>query len=75
MRTHDIKVEYFSKYVLFTIIYLLHEEKINHINCFGPEINIRNFLNATEHYVHMYAKFGGFTFYVFLLLITPKIHS
>jgi hypothetical protein len=73
MRTYDIKVEYFSKYILFTTIYLLQEEKINHINCSGQEIDIRNFLQPTEHYVHMYEKFGGFIFYVFLLLITPKI--
>jgi hypothetical protein len=25
-----------------------------------------NFVQATENYVHMYAKFGYFTFYVFL---------
>jgi hypothetical protein len=30
-----------------------------------------NFLQATEHDVHMYAKFGDFTFYVFLYINTP----
>jgi hypothetical protein len=31
-----------------------------------------NFLQATEHDVHMYAKFGDFIFYVFLQINTPR---
>jgi hypothetical protein len=31
-----------------------------------------NFLQAIEHDVHMYEKFGDFTFYVFLLINTPR---
>jgi hypothetical protein len=30
-----------------------------------------NFVQAMENDVHMYAKFGGLTFYVFLWLNTP----
>jgi hypothetical protein len=31
-----------------------------------------NFAQATEHYVHMYVKFGGLTFYEFLQLDTSS---
>jgi hypothetical protein len=31
-----------------------------------------NFVQATEHDVHMYAKFGYFTFYEFLYLNTSR---
>jgi hypothetical protein len=30
-----------------------------------------NFVQANDHDVHMYAKFGGLTFYVIWQLITP----
>jgi hypothetical protein len=33
-----------------------------------------NFVQATEHYVHMYEMFGDLTFYGFLQLITPIIN-
>jgi hypothetical protein len=65
-KKHPIKIEHFSKHTLFATISLLQEHKLNHRNCSEQEINIRNFVQATEHYVHMYANFGGFTFYVFL---------
>jgi hypothetical protein len=29
-RKHPIKDDYFSKYILFTIIYLLQKQKLNH---------------------------------------------
>jgi hypothetical protein len=31
-----------------------------------------NFVQATEHDVHMYAKFGDFTFYGFFYLNTSR---
>ncbi len=31
-----------------------------------------NFVQAMENDVHMYAKFGGLTFYGILQLITPR---
>jgi hypothetical protein len=32
MRKHYTKFEYFSKYILFIIIYLLLDQKLNHNN-------------------------------------------
>jgi hypothetical protein len=31
-----------------------------------------NFVYAKEYDMHMYAKFGDFTFYVFLYINTPR---
>jgi hypothetical protein len=36
---------------------------------------MRNFIQAIEHDIHIYAKFGCLAFYVFLLLKTPRIDS
>jgi hypothetical protein len=44
----------------------MQEEKLNPKKYFGQEINMRNFLQASEHDMHMYAKFGGLTIYEFL---------
>jgi hypothetical protein len=33
-----------------------------------------NFVQATDHYVHMHAKFGDLTFYGFLQFITPRFY-
>jgi hypothetical protein len=44
--------------ILFTIIYLMSEQKLNYINYSKHEINMSNFVQATEHNLHMYAKFG-----------------
>jgi hypothetical protein len=65
-RRHPTKNEYFPMHILFTTIYLLQEHKLNHRNYSKQEINMINFLQATEHDVHMYAKFGGLTCYEFL---------
>jgi hypothetical protein len=53
-------------HILFTTIYLLQEKRLNHINYSVQKINMSNFLYTNDNDVHMYAKFGGFTFYVFL---------
>jgi hypothetical protein len=47
-------------------MYLMQKQKLNYINYSGHGINMSNFIQATEHDVHMYAKFGGLAFYVFL---------
>jgi hypothetical protein len=47
-RKHSTKNEHLSKHILFTIIYLLHEQKLNYNNYFEQEINMRNFVQATE---------------------------
>jgi hypothetical protein len=46
---------YFPMYILFTIIYLLQNQKLNPRNYFEQRINMKNFVQATEYYVHMYA--------------------
>jgi hypothetical protein len=53
---------------LFTTIYSLKEQKLNHNKYSELELNMRNFSQATEHYVHMYAKFKdqGFSYRNFL---------
>jgi hypothetical protein len=47
-RKYYTKNEYFHKHILFTIIYLLQEQKLNHINYSEQEINMDNFVQATE---------------------------
>jgi hypothetical protein len=65
-RMHATNNEYFLMHILFTIIYLLQEHKLNHRKYSKHEINISNFVQATEHDVHKYAKFGVLTCYEFL---------
>jgi hypothetical protein len=66
IRKHSTKNEYFPMPILFTTIYLMQEQKLNYINYSKHEINMSNFVQATEHDVYMYAMFGGLAFYVFL---------
>jgi hypothetical protein len=65
-RRHPTNNEYFLKHILFTTIYFLMEHKLNHKNYSKQEINMNNFLQANENYVHMYEKLGGLYFYGFL---------
>jgi hypothetical protein len=65
-RKHYTKTDHFSRHSLFSTIYLLQEWKLNHRDYFEKEINMGNIIQATENDVHMYSKFGDFTFYVFL---------
>jgi hypothetical protein len=65
-RRYSIKNEYFPMHILFTTIYLFQEYKLNHENYSKKEINMSNFLQTTEYYVHIYEKFGGLNCYEFL---------
>jgi hypothetical protein len=65
-RKHPTKNEYFPKHLIFTTIYFMQVEKLNRNKYYGKEINMNNFVQTTEHDVHMYAKFGGLTVYEFL---------
>jgi hypothetical protein len=56
-RKHCTKNEYFPVHILFTTIYLLSEQKLNHRNYSDHEINMDNFIQATENDVHMYEIF------------------
>jgi hypothetical protein len=51
----------------------LQEQKLNPRNYSEQEINIRNFVQAADNDVHMYAKFGGLTFYEFFVINYSKI--
>jgi hypothetical protein len=72
-RKHPTKNEYFPKHILFTTIYLLPEQKLNHRNYSKKEINMENFVRATENDVDMYAKFGDLNFYGFFVINYSKI--
>jgi hypothetical protein len=63
---HYTKNEHFPKLILFTTIYLFKEHKLNHRNYSEQEINMRNFVQATENDMHMYTLFGDVNCYVFL---------
>jgi hypothetical protein len=60
-RKHSTKNEYFPTPILFTTIYIMPEQILNYINYSEHEINMSNFVQATEHDLHMYANFGGLT--------------
>jgi hypothetical protein len=62
-RNHSTKNEYFPNHIQITIIYLLQKQKLNHNKYSEQEIIMINFGQDTEHYVHMYAKFGDLNFY------------
>jgi hypothetical protein len=63
MRKHYTKIEYFSKHILFTMIYLLHEQNLKPRNYSKQEIILIIFVQATGYKVYMYAKFEGLTSY------------
>jgi hypothetical protein len=56
IRKHTTKKEYFSKHILFSIISLLQEQKLNPRNYSKPEIVMSNCVQAIEYDVHLYAK-------------------
>jgi hypothetical protein len=65
---HPTKNEYFPMHILFTTIYLLQEQKLNHSNYSKQEINMRNSVQATENYIQKYEKFGYLTcFWMFVI--------
>jgi effector-binding domain-containing protein len=65
IRKHYTKNEYFPKHILFTTIYLMQEQKLNPNKYSEKDINMRNFVETTEHDVHMHAKVQGLILYVF----------
>jgi hypothetical protein len=58
--------KYFPKHTLFSTIYLLQEEILNHRNYFEHELNMNNFIDSTENDMHKYAKFGTLNVCAFL---------
>jgi hypothetical protein len=57
LRKHPTKNEYFCMHILFTIIYLLYKQKLNHENYSAQKLNMGIFVQANEYYVPMYSKF------------------
>jgi hypothetical protein len=65
-RKYYTKNEYLPKQTIFTMIYLLYGQKLNPINYPEQKIIMRNFLYATDHDVHMYAKIKCMNMHIFL---------
>jgi hypothetical protein len=59
---------YFSIHNLFTIIYLLQEQELNHKNYSEQKLNMSNFVQANEYDVHMYTCLHYRYFYTNLTL-------
>jgi hypothetical protein len=72
IRKHYTKNKHFPKHIPFSTLYSLQELKLNPRNYSEHELNMINFVNAIEHYVHMYAKFGGLPFYEFFVIKYSK---
>jgi hypothetical protein len=66
IRKYYIKNQYFPTHILFSTIYLLQEQKLNHKNYSEQELNMVNFIHANDNDLHMYTKFGGLSFHAFL---------
>jgi hypothetical protein len=64
IKKHPARIAHFSKRILFSTIYLLQEQKLNHSKYSEQELIMSNFIQATKHYVHMYAKFGDLTLFM-----------
>jgi hypothetical protein len=52
--------------IFLIIFYLLQRQKLNPNKYSDHELNMRNFIKATDNYGHMYAKSGDLNFYEFL---------
>jgi hypothetical protein len=56
IRKYTTKNECFHVHILFTTIYILHKQKLNHRNYSEHELNMSNFVQDNEYYVHKYAN-------------------
>jgi hypothetical protein len=65
-RKYYTKNEYFLMLILFSTIYLLHEQKLKYKNYSVRGIIMGNFVQATEYAVHMYASFEDLILHGFL---------
>jgi hypothetical protein len=65
-RMHPTKNEYISKHILFSTIYLLQKQELNHITYSKQELIINIFVQATMNDVHMHARFECLDVYRFL---------
>jgi hypothetical protein len=58
--------EYFYRYILFTMIYLLQEQKLNPRNYSEQEIIMSNFVQAKDYDMIMYKNFQCMNMHLFL---------
>jgi hypothetical protein len=58
--------EYFYRYILFTMIYLLQEQKLNPRNYSKKEIIMSNFIQTKEYDMILYATFQCMNMHLFL---------
>jgi hypothetical protein len=58
IRNHPTKNECFCMHILFTTIYLLHKQKLNHENYSEQELNMDNFVQVNEYDVCVYKVLG-----------------
>jgi hypothetical protein len=65
-RLHPTRNEYVSKHILFSTIYLLQEQELNHRIYSRQELITIIFVQATVNDVHMHARFECLNVYRFL---------
>jgi hypothetical protein len=65
-RLHPTRNEYVSKHILFSTIYLLQEQELNHRIYSKQELIMIIFVQATVNDVHMHARFECLNVYRFL---------
>jgi hypothetical protein len=55
--SHSTNNDSFPMYILFTTIYLLQKQKLNHRNYYEQKINMIYVMQATKYDMILYAKF------------------
>jgi hypothetical protein len=55
-RLHPTRNEYVSKHILFSTIYLLQEQELNHRIYSKQELMMSIFVQATDHEINMHAN-------------------
>jgi hypothetical protein len=71
-RCQSTRNDHLPMYILFTIIYLLQEQKLNPRN-YSEQVTIMIiFAKANDHYVHMHAKIQYLILHRFLQLISSR---
>jgi hypothetical protein len=60
IRKYRTKIEHLYKHILFSTIYLLHEQKLNPSKYSEKEINMQNFVQAKGYDMIMYEFPGNF---------------
>jgi hypothetical protein len=69
---HYTNNEYFYKHIIFTMIYLLQEQKLNPRNYSEQEIIMSNFVQAKDYDMIMYKNFQCMNMHLFLQRNTSR---